>query len=226
MFQPNSSEKHMQPILQDDAKVLQAVRDCLDAILKDNFQSIVSKSPTDIGRTKLFKMYIFIKGPSIACRPYAIPLKYQKFVNEEIKLLEATGCISKSLSLWAAPIIKVPTKSGSNHPNKPLLQMVLDYRKLNKAINSAHNSDKIVSHYPVLNISDLLAKFGNCRIFLSLDLCSGYHHIGIKPEARPKTVFTTMSGKWHWNITPFGICSLPRIFSYLLSEVLKVLTVV
>ena len=36
-------------------------RDGLDAILKDNFRSIVSKSPTDIGRIKLSKMDIPIK---------------------------------------------------------------------------------------------------------------------------------------------------------------------
>ena len=99
--------------------------------------------------------------------------------------------------------------------------MVLDYRKRNKAINGADKSDKIISFYLMLNISDLLARLGNCKIFSSLDLHSGYHHIGIKPEARPKTAFASRSGKWYWNITPFSICSLPRIFSYLMSEVLK-----
>ena len=73
--------------------------------------------------------------------------------------------------------------------------MVLDYRKLNKAINSAHNSDKIVSYYLLPNISDLLVSLGTCKIFSSLDLHSGYHHIRIKPETRPKTAFATVSGK-------------------------------
>ena len=53
MFQPNPSEKHTQPILQDNVDVLQEARDGLDDIVKDNLQSIVSKSPTDTGRTKL-----------------------------------------------------------------------------------------------------------------------------------------------------------------------------
>ena len=97
--------------------------------------------------------------------------------------------------------------------------MVLDYRKQNKSTNSAHNNNKIVSYYPLPNISDLLARLGNCKIFSSLDLHSGYHHIEVRPEARPKTTFTIMSGKWHWNITPFGICSLPGVFSCLMSEV-------
>ena len=94
MFQPNPSEKHTQTILQDDADVSQEARDCLDAILNDNFQSIISKSPADIGRTKSFKMDISTKVQPIACRPHSIPLKYQKLVDEVIKLIEATGCIS------------------------------------------------------------------------------------------------------------------------------------
>ena len=81
---------------------------------------------------KLFEIDIPTKGPPIAWRPYPILLKYQKLVEEEIKLLEEAGCISKSLSCWAAFIVIVPTKSDPNQPNKPLFQMVLDYRKLNK----------------------------------------------------------------------------------------------
>ena len=79
-FQPNPNERHPQPILQDDADVPQEARNCLNAMLKSNFQSIVSKSSTDIGRS------------------------------------------------------------------------------------SSHNSDKIVSYYPFPNISDLLARLGNCKI--------------------------------------------------------------
>ena len=157
-------------------------------------------------------MDIPTKGPPIVSRPYAIPLKYQKFVVEEIKLIEAADCISESFSHCVVPVFIVPKKFDPNQPNKPLFQMVLDYRKLIKANNSAHYSDRIVAHYSLPNISDLLARLGNCRILLSIDLHSGYHHIKIKPEVTPKTAFATMSGKWHWNITLFDICSLPRIF--------------
>ena len=77
MFKPNPIQKYTQPILQDNINVPQVARDCLKAILKDYFLSIVSKSPTDIGKTKLFEINISTKGPHIACRPYPILLKYQ-----------------------------------------------------------------------------------------------------------------------------------------------------
>ena len=222
LFQPNPNNRHQQPILQHDANVPQEARNCLNAMLKNNFQSIVSKSSTDIGRTKLFVMDMPRKRPPIACRPYPKLLKYQEFIDEEIKLLEVTGCISKSLSFWTAPVIIIPKKSDLTQSDKPLFQMLLDYRQVRKAKNSTHNSEKSVSYYPLTNISDLLARPVNYRKFSSLDLHSGYHHTGLNPEAQPKIAFTTMSEKWQWNVTPCGsICSLPKIFSCLMAEVLR-----
>ena len=110
---------------------------------KNNFQSKVSKASTRYRQKKLLEMDILMQIPPTAYKPYPILLKYQKFVDKEIKLLRATGCRSKGLSPWAAPIIIISKKSDPKQPDKLLFQMVLDYRQLNKAINSAHNSDKL-----------------------------------------------------------------------------------
>ena len=47
-------------------------------------------------------------GIPIAHKMYPFLVKYQKFVDEEIKLLENAGCISKSLNPWDVPLIIVP----------------------------------------------------------------------------------------------------------------------
>ena len=99
--------------------------------------------------------------------------------------------------------------------------MVLDNRKLNKFINSVHNSDKIVSYYMLPNISDLLATPGNCKIFSSLDLPCGYHHIGIKPEARSKTAFITLSGKMAFKLQTYLYLFSTQNILILMSEVLN-----
>ena len=55
-------------------------------------------------------------GLPIACKPYPLQLKYQKFIDEEIGLLENAGCISKSLSLWPILGLIVPTKPDPLNP--------------------------------------------------------------------------------------------------------------
>ena len=57
-------------------------------LLEEDYNTIVSKSPMDVGRANLFQMDIPNVGPPIACKSYQILLKYQKFIHEEIGLLE------------------------------------------------------------------------------------------------------------------------------------------
>ena len=77
-------------------------------MLKEDFPEIVSKHSTDIGRTKLHQLDIPVKGEPVAVKPYAIPLKYQSFIDEEVRKLEEAGLIQKSISDWNSPIIVVP----------------------------------------------------------------------------------------------------------------------
>ena len=53
---------------------------------------------------------------------------------------------------------------------------------------------------------DLLARLQNCTIFFSIDLRSGYHHIGLTPEAKPKTAFATkmVNGTGMWILPPYA----------------------
>ena len=209
-------------IVLEDAHIPQEAKDGLTSLLEGDYSSIISKSPMTVGRTNLFQMDIPMVGPPVAHKLYPVPLKYQKkFVDEEIQLSENAGCISKSLSLWAAPVIIVPKKPDPTNPCKQQLHLLLDYRSVNKSINAGHNGDSVISYYPLPNIMDLLTRVQNCTIFSSLGLMLGYHHIGSTPEAKLKTAFATTSGKWHWNMTPFGICSLPGVFCYLMLQVLS-----
>ena len=89
---------------------------------------------------------------TISCYPYIL-----KFIDEEIHLLEDAGCISKSLSPWAMPVIIVP-KNSPLHPKNQQLCLVLDYHLLNKSINAAHNGNNVISYCPLPNIIDLLAR--------------------------------------------------------------------
>ena len=65
----------------------------------------------DVGKTTLFQMYIPNMGLPVAHKSYPILLKYQRFVDEKVKLLGNVGCIFKSLTPWSTPVIIVPKKS-------------------------------------------------------------------------------------------------------------------
>ena len=144
-------------------------------------------------------------GLSVACQPYPISLKYQNFVDEEIKLLENAGCISKGLSLWATSVIIVSKKPDPTNPCKQNLCLVLYYRSLNKSINTAHYCNCVISYYPLPNITGLLARLQNCTIFSSLDLRSNDHHTGLTPEAKPNTAFAqqVVNGTWMWLLSGY-----------------------
>ena len=93
-FQPEHNNMKQSIVLQV-AQIPHEAKDKLSSLLEEDYNSIVSKSPTDVGRTNLFKIDISTAGLPIACKLYLIPLKYQKFTDKEIRLFENAECISK-----------------------------------------------------------------------------------------------------------------------------------
>ena len=59
-----------------DADIPKRTIDELQHLLETRYSTIVSKSATDIGWTKLTELDIPTEGPPIACKPYSILLKY------------------------------------------------------------------------------------------------------------------------------------------------------
>ena len=104
--------------------------------------------------------------------------------------------------------------------------MVIDYRQLNKRIIISRAPDrngkigKVISNYPIPTIESLLARLEGCKYFSILDLRSGYHHIGLSEQSKPLTAFTTHSGKFQWNVLPFGIGIRVQTFSFVINKVI------
>ncbi|CCH59505.1 hypothetical protein TBLA_0B06850 [Henningerozyma blattae CBS 6284] len=83
--------------------------------------------------------------------------------------------------------------------------MVVDCRRLNKST--------IKDPFPMPRIDDLFAKIGDCTIFSTLDLHSGYHQIPMNHKSEKLTGFTTPFGHYHYKVMPFGLCNAPATFS-------------
>ena len=118
-FQTHEHNSNKSPIQLQDTNDSLEIQCKLNTMLTSKFTGIISKSPTDFGRTNLIEMDLPTTGPPVSTKPYTIPLKYKSFVEEEIKLLEDAGYISKSLSDWASPISIMKKKPDPSQPHKP-----------------------------------------------------------------------------------------------------------
>ena len=158
----------------------------------------------------------------VAQSPYTLPLKHYEWVRKEIETLEKAGVIVKSLSPWASPVIVVPKKSAPDEP--PRRRLVIDYRKINSLQQQIKRVDKstgCLSLYPLLKIDEMFAKLNGSRIFSTIDLRSGYYHIGLTEGSRPKSDFVVPMGKFKFLRTPFGLSQSPAYFQLLINNVLQ-----
>ena len=147
--------------------------------LCEEYGQAFSKHNEDINRTKLVKTDVDTgDSPPVSSRPYTLPLKHYEWVQKEIESLEHAGVITKSMSLWASPIVIVPKKSASGEPLKR--RLCVDFRKVNQLQQQVITEGKSkgqISIHPLPKIDEMYAKLKGARVFSTIDLRSGYHHI-------------------------------------------------
>ena len=221
-FTTHAHNSNKSPVQLQDANIPLEIQCKLHTMLTSTFTGTITKSSVDFGRTNLIEMDLPTTRPTVSTKPYTIPLKYKAFIDDEIKLPEDAGCISKSLNDWASLICIMKKKPDPSQPNKPQLHMCINYRKVNQSLFTAHNNSngKVVSTFPLTKIQELLSCLNKCKYFSSLDLHSGYHHISLTEEAKKKTAFVTADGKYQWNVVPFGLATIVSTCQYLVSTVL------
>ena len=164
----------------EDADIKKAMRVSFEALCEQQHEAF-SKNNKDIGHTQLIEMEIDT-GDSlpVAQSPYTLPLKHYDWVCQEIETLEKSGVIERSLSRWASPVIVVPKKSAPDEP--PRRRLCVDYRKVNALQPEVKRTDKgtgCLSLYPLPKIDEMFSKLGGATIFSTIDLRSGYYHIGL-----------------------------------------------
>ena len=205
----------------EDADIKDATRVSFEALCEQQHEAF-SKNNKDIGRTQLIEMEIDT-GDSlpVAQSPYTLPLKHYDWVRQEIETLEKSGVIEKSLSRRASPVIVVPKKSATDE--QPRRRLCVDYRKVNALQPEVKRTDKgtgCLSLYPLPKIDEMFSKLGGTAIFSTIDLQSGYYHIGLTRESRAKSAFVVPMGKWQFKCTPFGLSQAPAYFQLLIDKVL------
>ena len=192
--------------------------------LKVQFPKVFSLNNEDIGHTQLVTIDIDTgDSPPVCQKLYTLPLKHYNWVQQEIETLERAGVIRKSISPWVSPIVIVPKKSAPGEP--PHRRMCIDFRKLNDLQPEVRHADSetggniLLVHLP--KIDEMYDRLKGAKYFTTLDLQSGYYHIGLSEGSKAKTAFVTPFGKYQFEVVPIGLAQPPAYFQQLISMVLQ-----
>ena len=225
IMSPADIEVHRKTNLQD-ADVSDEHKNAFKELCHE-FKDIFSVDSGDIGKTPLVEMEIDTgDNPPITQKPYTLPLKHAEWVQKELEILEKAGVIVRSVSPWASPIVVVPKRTAPGEP--PKRRLCVDYRAINgllppvkKAFSKAKGITTLV---PLPKIDEIYACLKDSKIYSTFDMRSGYYHMVLSEESRPKSAFISAYGKWEFKRCPFGLAQAPAYFQRLVNEVLSGLT--
>ena len=103
--------------------------------------------------------------------------------------------------------------------------MCIDFRKLNdlqsKVCRAGSQTSGNISLVPLPKIDEMYGRLKGAKYFTTLDLQSGYYHIGLSESSQAKTAFVTPFGKYQFEVVPFGLTQAPACFQQLISMVLQ-----
>ncbi len=139
-------------------------------------------------------------------KPYPLNAKHIDEVKRQIRELLKNGWIRESQSPYASPVILVDKKNGEK-------RMCVDYRVLNL------NTKKM--RWPLPKIGPLIEELGRMKVFTTVDLRGGYHHIRIREKDKEKTAFIVPFGHFEMNRMGFGFSNAPPHFQRAMQQVFK-----
>jgi hypothetical protein len=140
----------------------------------------------------------------ISKAPYRMSLLELTKIKIQLQELLDKEYIRLSVSPWGAPVLFVKKKDKT-------LRLCIDYRKLNKMT--------LKNKYPLPRINDVFDQVGGAKIFLKLDLRSGYHQVQIKYEDISKRTFRIRYGHYKFLFIPFGLTNAPATFMCLMNSI-------
>ena len=137
------------------------------------------------------------------------PLGFEDEERKHLDKMLAAGVIRPSASEWASAPVLIRKKDGG-------VRRCVDFRALN---------EKTVNYkYPLSPIEDCLDTLSGSLYFSTLDLASGFYHIGLEEQSIKKTAFITPYGLFEHTRMGFGLCNAPATFQRAMNLVLRGLT--
>ena len=204
---PEGLPNHLVTLYGDSVPYLSdELRPQLASMLK-SFVNVFSRSDHDLGRTSL-EVHRIPTGDARPVRlpPRRAPMHLRADIEQQIQTMLDQGIVEECTSPWAAPLVVVKKKDGSN-------RICVDYRALNEVTEK--------DAHPIPRVGDSLDALAGATVFSTLDMTSGYHQVEVAEADRDKTAFVTGRGHHLRYVTmPFGLCNAPGTFQRLMERVL------
>lgn len=128
-------------------------------------RDIIGLSEDPIGRYPHyeFKLELEPDCPKGLCtQQYKQPRVYQEDIKKWAKKQLGEGLIEPSVSPFSSPLLVVPKKSGE-------IRVFVDYRQVNR--------HSVADRFPIPDIGETINSLGKAKIFSTLDLKDGFHHV-------------------------------------------------
>ena len=197
---------YLQVLVDDSHLGCESDREALKMVLGEN-HDVFAAPGNPLGMTDRVTHHIDTGNSPPIRLPYRrLPMVKKKSLEEEVDKMLQEGVIMPTNSPWASPVVMVTKKDGT-------CRFCIDYRKLNGVTRK--------NAYPLPRIDESVESLGGNKWFCTLDLQSGYWQIGMHPEDREKTAFTTHRGLFEFNVMPFGLCNAPATFECMMEAMLS-----
>lgn len=142
-----------------------------------NHANVFASSDKDLGRTDKIKHQINTGAAAPIKQPMRrVPVHWQDEVDKHIDDMRERNIIQESTSPWSSGIVLAKKKGGT-------MRFCVDYRRLNAVT--------VKDAYPLPRIDEALDYLSGSLWFSTLDLCSGYWHVEMDSQDKPKTAFST-----------------------------------
>ena len=138
--------------------------------------------------------------------PHRMALVELQELRVQLQELLDKGFIRPSTSPWGASVL-VAKKKGKT------LRLCVDYRHLNRVT--------IKNRYPLPWINDLFDQLRGVRVYLKIDLHTGYHQLRVRETNIPKAAFRTRYGHFVFTVMPFGLTNVLATFMDLMHRMFQ-----
>ncbi|WVZ59648.1 hypothetical protein U9M48_009762 [Paspalum notatum var. saurae] len=141
----------------------------------------------------------------VSIAPYRLSRPFQEELRKQLDDLLSKKLIRHSVSPWRAPVLFTKKEDGN-------WRMCIDYCGLNAVT--------IKNKHPLPRIDELFDCLKGARVFLKIDLQSGYNQIPVREEDIEKTAFATMYGHYEFRVMSFGLTNASPYFMETMNNML------